>query len=124
MLITIAEGLPELNSSPRASVTCADSKVIVEADDINEVRVRLTFSPYQAIKMVTADCFDLPDGMSIIPQAIMEIENSEWLSELRFALELTDIDADFMDKAKHFLLPLEDDFLEVVAWRVKVEPVS
>lgn len=121
MLITASKGMPELNSSPLASVICNCPKVIVEADDVNEARIRLTFSPYQAIKMITFDCFDLPDGVSIIPHTVMEIKNSQWLHELRIISKLTDCEAGFMDKAKHFLLPLEDDFLEIVAWSVEVE---
>ena len=53
----------------------------------------------------------------------MEIKNSDWLNELRNTLKLTDCEADFMNKARHFLLSLEGDFLEVVAWSVEVEPV-
>jgi len=71
--------------------------------------------------MVTFDCFNLPDGMSIIPQTVMEIKNSTWIDELRSRLKLMDCEADFMDKTKHFLLPLQDDFLEIVAWDVRVE---
>ena len=124
MVIVAAEGLPKLNATPLASVVCNDSKIIVELDDENESRIRLIFFPYQAIKMVTADCFYLPDGVSIIPQTVMEIKSSTWIDELRNALKLTDCEADFMDKAKHFLLPLEDNFLEVVAWGVEIESVG
>jgi hypothetical protein len=122
--IVAIEGLPKLHVTPLASVVCAAPKIVVEADDEKESRVRFTFEPYQAIKMVTADCFDIPDGMSIIPQTIMEIENSTWVYELRNTLEMTDCEADFMDKARHFLLPLQDDFLEIVAWDVRVESVG
>ena len=124
MIITAAEGLPKLNATPLASVICNAPKIFVEADDEKESRIRLTFFPYQAIKMVTVDCFYLPDGMSIIPQTVMEIQDSAWIDELRNTLKLTDCEADFMDKAKHFLLPLEDDFLEVVSWGVEVESIG
>ena len=119
-IITAVEGLPKLHVTPLASVICNAPKIIVEADDEKESRVRFTFEPYQAIRMVTADCFDLPDGMSIIPQTIMEIQNSIWIDELLNTLKMTDCEADFMDKARHFLLPLQDDFLEIVAWDVSV----
>jgi len=122
--ITAIEGLPKLHVTPLASVICNAPKIIVEADDEKESRVRFTFEPYQAIRMVTADCFDVPDGMSIIPQTIMEIQNSTWIDQLRSTLKMTDCDADFMDKARHFLFPLQDDFLEIVAWDVRVESVG
>ena len=122
MVITAVEVLPKLNATPLALVVCSGSKIIVEVDDTSESRIKFIFEPYQAIKMVTVDCFNLSYGMSIIPQTVMEIKNSVWIDELRKALKLTDYEADFMDKSKHFLLPLQDDFLEVVAWNVKVAP--
>lgn len=121
MVITAVEGLPKLNATPLALVVCSAPKIIVEVDDRSESRIKFIFEPYQAIKMVTVDCFSLSYGMSIIPQTVMEIKNSVWIDELRKTLKLTDYEADFMDKSKHFLLPLQDDFLEVVAWNVKVE---
>ena len=119
--INAVEGLPKLHTTPLASISCIATKIIVAVDDENEARIKLAFQPYQAMKLVTADCFDFPDGMSIIPQTIIEIRNSTWIDELRNSLWLTDHNADFMDKAKHYLLPLQDDFLEIVAWSVEVE---
>ena len=119
--ITAVKGLPKLNATPLASVVCNTPKIIVEADDEKESRIKFIFEPYQAVRMVTADCFDIPDGLSVIPQTVMEIQNSAWINELRETLKLTDCEADFMDKAKHFLLPLQDDFLEIVAWSIRTE---
>ena len=111
-------GLPRLHVTPVASVKCDAPRVVVDADNEQEKRIQLTFEPYQAMRMVTADCFYLPEGASIAPQTIVEIQNSEWVKELREASEEIDCEADFMNKARHFLLPLEDDFLEIVAWNV------
>ena len=117
------EGLPKLHATPLALVICDTPKVTVEADNEKEARVRFVFEPYQAIRMVTADCFSVSEGISIIPQTIVEIKNSTWIDELRSTLKMTDCDADFMDKARHFLFPLQDDFLEIIAWDVRVESV-
>lgn len=122
--IIAVEGLPKLHTSPLASIICNAPNIIVEADDEKESRIRFIFKPYQAVKITTFDCFSRPDGKPIIPQTVMEIQNSAWMDELRNTLKLTDCEADFMDKAKHFLLPLEDDFLEVVAWGVEVEAIG
>ena len=122
--IIAVEGLPKLHTSPLASIICDAPKVVVEADDEKESRIKFIFKPYQAVRITTFDCFSRPDGKSIIPQTVMEIQNSAWMDELRNTLKLTDFEADFMDNAKHYLLPLEDDFLEVVAWDVEVEPVG
>jgi hypothetical protein len=118
------EILPKLHVTPLASIICDSPKVIVEADDENEARIRFIFEPYQAVRMITADCFSAPEGVTITPQIIVEIHNSIWVSELRSTLKKTDCEADFMDKARHFLLPLQDDFLEIVAWNVIVEIVT
>ncbi len=122
--IIAVEGLPKLHTTPLASITCISPKIIVEADDENESHIRLTFEPYQALRITTFDCFSRPDGKPIIPQTVMEIQNSTWIDELRNTLKLTDCDADFLDNAKHYLLPLEDDFLEVVSWSVEVESIG
>ena len=117
------EGLPKLHVTPLALIVCTPPKIVVEVDDDKESRIKLTFEPYQAIRMVTADCFKVPGDASIIQQTIMEIRDSNWINELRNTLKTTDCEADFMDKAKHYLLPLQDDFLEIVAWNIRVEPV-
>lgn len=117
-------GLPRLHVTPLPLVTCDSPRVIVEADNDQEQRIRLVFEPYQAVRMITADCFEVPDGVSITPQSIVEIKDSTWIDALRNTLKITDCEADFMDKARHFLLPLQDDFLEVVAWDVRTESIA
>lgn len=118
------EGLPRLNTTPLAEVVFKESRVIAEVDDANERRWRFIFEPYQAIRVTTADCFSTPGGITLIPQTIVEVADSEWVAELKAALARIDHTATFMDKAHHFLLPLQDDFLEVVAWAVRCEPVD
>ena len=51
----------------------------------------------------------------------MEVKNSSWIYELTKTLKMHDHDAQFMDQARHFLLPLQDDFLEIIAWTVRAE---
>lgn len=122
MKAVLVAGLPKLHVTPLPMVILDCNKVIVEADNDQGSCVRLVFEPYQAVKVTTADCFEVPGGVSIIPQTTVEIKNSTWIESLRNTLKKTDCDAIFMDKAKHFLLPLQDDFLEVVAWDVRSEP--
>lgn len=117
-------GLPKLHGAPVALVTCDSPRIIVEVDNDKGKRIRLVFEPYQAVRIITADCFEVPEGVSIAPQTIVEIRNSTWVDALRNTLKATDYEADFMDKARHFLLPLQDDFLEIVAWNVRAESVS
>ena len=73
------------------------------------------------MRMITADCFALPDGVALLPNTVMEVLNSSWIAELTRSLKRVDETATFMGKARHFILPLQDDFLEVVAWNITAD---
>jgi hypothetical protein len=117
-------GVPRLETTPLPVLGVASSAVSVELDDENENRVRLVFKPYQAVRMITADCYVPPGGLSVIPNVVVEVVGSNWIDELRANLREVDEGADFMEKARHYLVPLQDDFLEVIAWGVAVESVA
>lgn len=117
ILIPIAR-LPKLHITPLATILIEASKVIVEADDEFENRIRLIFRPYQAVKVTTSDCFILKDTMHIIPQTIVKVDNSEWLNDFKKKLIIIDETANFLNNAIHYLLPLQDDFLEIISWEV------
>jgi hypothetical protein len=118
----ILESVPRLHMTPLATIRVEEGRVVVEADDEHEKRIRFVCQPYQAVRVVTADCFDVPEGSAIRPGEVIEIHDSEWLAELANALKRHDHGATFMEKARHFLFPLQDDFLEVVAWDLRYEP--
>ena len=121
MKIIALEGFPTVHSVPLARVICDGPRIIVEADDLDEKPFKLIFSPHQAVKLTTVDCLCLPKGLSIIGFNIMEVENSSWIEELKGNLSEIDANANFMDKARHFLLHLGDNILEVIAWDIVVE---
>lgn len=118
MNLIVVQDLPRLHVTPLASIRVEDSHVIVEVDDERERRIELVFQPYQAVRVITADCFVLPAGVSIVPQTVVEVVGSEWIAALKTNLKQVDETAKFMNKARHFIVPLQDDFLEVVAWNV------
>jgi len=120
----ILASLPRLHTTPLARIGVEEGRVVVEVDDEQERRVRFVCQPYQAVRVVTADCFDVPDGLTIRPGAVVEVCGSKWLAELTDALKRHDHGATFMEKARHFLFPLQDDFLEVVAWDIRCEPAA
>ena len=69
-MIKIFEPSIGIDTVPLAKTIIDDAyhKIIVEFDDIDERRRRLCFSPYQAIRIVTADCADydfIPDDIPI-----------------------------------------------------------
>ena len=101
-----------------------DNTVIVEFDDIDERRRRLCFSPYQAIRIVTADCSDydfIPDDIPIgeYKRYICEVCDSKWIRELKNELKECDPDATFLDNARHFIFNMGESVLEVVATEVE-----
>jgi len=105
-------------------VRLEEGSVIVEADDEQEQRIQIIMGPYQAMRMTTADCFILPPGTNIIPKTVYEVSESEWISDLKRVLSVTDETATFLNKAHHYLFPLQDDFLEVVAWDITVSSLA
>jgi hypothetical protein len=115
-------GLPKLHTTPLAIVKADGIRVTVSLDDEFEKRIVLKFEPYQAVRVVTADCFSLPQAHTIIPQTVVEIRDSLWVQELKSVLKRVDHTATFMEKARHFLIPAQDEFIEVVAWEIKWEP--
>lgn len=116
----IAE-LPRLHSTPLHTISIIPPKVLLEVDDETEKRFIVSFEPYQAVRLTTTDCFLIEDDIQIDPQTIVEVEDSKWLIQLRKNLSVIDTTGKFLDKAKHFLIPLQDDFLEVVAWSFAVK---
>lgn len=118
-LVAVA-GLPRLHVTPLAVVHADTQRVVIELDDEHEARGRLVFEPYQAVRITTADCFVL-DDLSILAQTVAEVVDSPWLRVLRAAQLRVDARATFMKAARHFLVPAQDDFIEVVAWNVRWE---
>ncbi len=114
-------GLPRLHVTPLPIIRVEPPRIIVEVDDDQEKRIRFIFRPYQAMRLITDDCFRLPPGLSILPQRVVEVIDSPWILELREALKRNDETATFMNNARHFLFPLQDDFLEIVAWDLQDE---
>ncbi|MCH5163649.1 MAG: hypothetical protein J1F36_01385, partial [Clostridiales bacterium] len=51
---------------------------------------------------------------------ILEVENSEWINQLKYSLMQRDEDATFMDKARHFIFDLRDNLIEIIAWNLEV----
>jgi hypothetical protein len=107
-------------------------------DDVNKKRWKIVFKVYQAVKLTVNECTgfnflkggDLDDACFIDGEShpisrcfIMEVEDSEWIKDLKEKLSKVDPSADFMDKAKHFLLPLYDHIIEIIAWDIKIVEV-
>lgn len=74
--------------------------------------------------MATADCCPLPPNAMVDPKVVYEVENSMWILDLKTKLKQVDVTASFLDRARHFLFPHLEDYIEVVAWDLKIEMES
>ena len=84
-------------------------------------RVRLEFSPWQSIRVVTDDCIPIGFNVKHTPRnRISTVNESEWVKELQATLKVTDATADFLDRSMHFYLPVYGALIEIVAWDCKV----
>jgi hypothetical protein len=113
--LEVIHELNALSANPLARVSVESASVIVELTD-EVTMIRLRFHPYQSVRVTTADCFALSGDMFITPRTLMEVRDSNWIDELRKSQALVDETATFMDKARHFVIPCDDNFIEVVAW--------
>lgn len=114
-------GMPLLHETPLARVQIEMPIVVLEADDELGNRRKWVFETYQAVRLVTSDCWDRPGNLSVVPRTVVQLVGSPWIKELRKRLKQKDETATFLDKAIHFVIPLQDDFLEVVAHSIRCE---
>ena len=124
MTLVPVQNIPRLHTTPLASICVKDSRVTADVDDEREKHFRLVFHHYQAMRMTTADCYSLSNDVTLLLNTVMEVLHSSWIAELTRTLRRVDETATFMGKARHFIVPLQDDFLEVVAWNISVTDAS
>ena len=116
MKFVTVPGIPILNTAPLAEIRVKGWRISVFLDDSNGKRFEIAFDTYQAMRLITEDCYLVPEDVSFSRRTIVEVLNSNWIDELKANLSSVDIDANFLDRSRHFILPLGDSFLEVVAW--------
>jgi len=127
----------DIHTVPLYKLKSNDNGLHVEFDDIYEERWRLSCFTVQGFRTTTIDCFD--HGLLLVDEAkyydkngdrryntyILELEDSEWISELKKVLYEIDPDANFLDKSHHLLLDLGDDVLEILTWdNYKLEKIK
>ena len=111
-----------IHNVPSEKISVEENTVTIDFDDIYERRHKIQFTPYQAIKITTADCFrkdvlltDETLASGRYQRYILEIENSQWTDQLKRALKEIDENASFMEHARHFVLDLGDEIVEIAA---------
>jgi len=110
----------EINTTPLENIILNPYLIDIEIDDIEEERYKIVIKPYIAFKVVTIDCvssidyyneYCFRDGR--FHRHILEIESSPWVYELRKVL--TDKNSKILDEVKHYVLPLQDIIIEIIA---------
>ncbi|MBR7099705.1 MAG: hypothetical protein IKC91_00940 [Clostridia bacterium] len=116
----------EIHVTPLEKIELSGSSIVVWLDDIHENRIKLNFKVFQALKVTTIDCVSMEKFYNkncfvngVFHRHILEMENSPWIEELRN--NLVDDSADFLNKSRHFILPLQDNIIEIVAWNIELQ---
>ncbi|THF82729.1 hypothetical protein [Cohnella fermenti] len=107
-----------IHNTPLEQVQLEGAKIVVNVDDTDEQRWRLVFSPYQALRVTTIDCIDIAPFLINDKKSnqVLEVIDSDWINLLRITLKNTDSSASFLDKSKHYIIPLQDNVIEIISW--------
>lgn len=120
-LLRSITGLPQVDEVNEERVVYTRGQVTVELDLDRDGRLVLAFSPYQALRVTTIDCFDVyEDDASDQGEdtVVKECTHSTWLEQLSSVLAEADASASFMSKSRHFVIVTDACAIEVAAWSV------
>jgi hypothetical protein len=116
----------EINTTPLEKISIDTNSIEIWLDDIAESRYKLTAKPYQAVRVTSIDCvssldyyneFCFRDGS--YHRHILHLAQSAFINELK---EKTSNSA-FLDKSKHFVLPLQDIIVEIISYELNLERI-
>lgn len=113
----------EINTTPLEEIIIDPYSLQIILDDISEERYVLYTEPYQAFKITTIDCASALDYYNDYcyrdgryHRHILQIENSDYISELRKAAP----SADFLNDSKHFALLLQDNLIDIISYELVI----
>lgn len=120
----------DVHDVPFEKIVCNNKdgyQLSIEFDDINEIRYRIDFFAYTALKFVTFDCLSLTDTPIIPDHGMMfEVLDSDWISQLKDKSEYEEptkrkYKYHLMDDQHHYFMYLGDYVAEIVARGYKLE---
>jgi len=118
----------EINTTPLETISVSSNEVTIELDDVKENRHRIKFSPYQAIKVITIDCVssreyfnDYSFRNGYYQRYILNVDDSEWINALKS--KLSDNMANFLNESIHYVLPLQENIIEIIAHKINIEKI-
>lgn len=114
----------EIHTTPLEEVKIDSTSLQIMLDDIFEERYILYAKPYQAFKITTIDCVSSHNYYNefcyrngIFHRHILQIENSDYISELKNA----NPSVDFLNSSKHFALLLQDNLIDIISYELVLE---
>jgi len=117
----------EIHTTPLEKISIDANSLEILLDDVYENRYKIFVSPYQSVKIITIDCVSSADYFNEYcfrdgryHRHILQIENSGLIEELK----KSGAPASFINNAKHFVLPLQEILIEVIAFELNVEGVK
>ena len=115
----------EIHTTPLEEIVINSYSITVFLDDVFEKRFKITFCPFQLFKVLTIDCasaFDYYNDYSLrggrYHRHILEMKDSPLIKELKENAPY----CTFLEKSRHFVLPLQENIVEVVAYDFTIEP--
>lgn len=111
-----------IHETPLERLEVNQTSVLASFDTRSNGRISVQFKPFQAMKIITIDCYHIEKILvnDKFTRCLLEVRPSLWIEELRSVLSNKDRFANFLDKAHHYILPFQDNILEVVSWEYEV----
>lgn len=115
----------KFHSSPLENFAYNKSGLEIYIDDINEKRHKMSFSKCLKIDIMDADvaCFMANEYYHVAGYTLIEIKDSKLIEDLK--KQTTDINLiKQLERSKHFVLPLRDNLIEIVAEDIALEKAT
>lgn len=107
----------KIHSTPLEQLILKSGQLIAEFDDIHEQRVRLIFKGIRGLRVMDDDCitdYSLVMVGDTAPRHLLEMEPSAWKEDYVSRIAIKHIILR-VEAFRHFILPLRDYVVEILA---------
>lgn len=118
--ISLISGWPLFDDIYEVKISITPHFMKLTGNDLKGEAISVEFDHLQALKLTSIDCYSFPEKWELSSNRIFLVQNSLWLSELRAALSLSDIDSTYLDNSKHFVIMGNDIFFEIITTEWKI----
>ena len=110
-----------ISEKPFGSVEIKNSEVEVCAHNKENKLVLIKFKDFQSVKLTSNECTKIKiENYS----NILEVLNSNWINKLTEKFKNQDEIINFENNARHFIIPLETQILEVISWAIECKTLD